>query len=339
MGAPRVRLLKNGDGDLDKLLRAPTMADFDVFLSYNSLDRETVLRIADHLRRRGLHPWLDVEELRPGLPWQDGLEEAMKTTRAAAVCLGGHGKGSWQKPEIRACLGQMVERGLPVISVLLPGAPENPDLGLFLKDNTWVDLRDGLFAEEGLDRLYWGITGKRPEPRTRAPLAGPPHSLEAVRPASGRAGGATVFFSYSHKDSKWLENFRTMLAPAVRAGIVSMKWDDQIEPSQNWHEEIDKAMASAQVAVLLVSPHFLASDFIQNEELPYLVEAARLRSVKLLWVLLAPCLYSYTPLAQIQAAHDLSRPLSQLKGAARQATLVSICEKIAAVTEGSDPRR
>ena len=163
--------------DLDKLLRAPTMADFDVFLSYNSRDRETVLQIADHLKRYNLRPWLDVAELRPGLPWQDGLEDAMKTTRAAAICLGGHGKGSWQKPEIRACLGQMVERGLPVIPILLPGAPENPDLGLFLRENTWVDLRNGL-TEEGLDRLYWGITGKKPEPQSRPPLAGPPlHNL------------------------------------------------------------------------------------------------------------------------------------------------------------------
>lgn len=193
------------------------MADFDLFLSYNSLDRETVLQIAAHLKSRDLHPWLDVEELRPGLPWQDGLEEAMKTTRAAAVCLGGHGKGSWQKPEIRACLGQMVERGLPVIPVLLPGAPENPDLGLFLKDNTWVDLRNGL-TEEGLDRLYWGITGRRPEPRPHAPLAGPPlHNLPFLpcSPSSKEGTTTSNFFVRAESPEALRRGLASLAGPAL----------------------------------------------------------------------------------------------------------------------------
>jgi len=39
---------------------------------------------------------------------------------------------------------------------------------LFLKQFTWVDLRDGL-TEEGLDRLQWGVTGKKPRKRKRSP--------------------------------------------------------------------------------------------------------------------------------------------------------------------------
>jgi tetratricopeptide (TPR) repeat protein len=136
-------------------------ADFHVFLSHNSKDKPVVREIAAQLRAQGLNPWLDVDELRPGLPWQDGLEEAMRTTHAAAVFLGGHGLGSWQVPEIRVCLSQMVQRREPVIPVLLPGAPKNPDFSLFLRENTWVDLRKGI-TEEGVRRLIWGITGKKP---------------------------------------------------------------------------------------------------------------------------------------------------------------------------------
>jgi hypothetical protein len=134
---------------------------FDAFLSHNSQDKPVVREIAKRLREYGLNPWLDVEELRPGLPWQDGLEEAMRTTRAAAVFLAGNGLGSWQVPEIRVCLSRMVKNRQPVIPVLLPGAPAEPEFGLFLAENTWVDLRQGL-TEEGLDRLAWGITGKKP---------------------------------------------------------------------------------------------------------------------------------------------------------------------------------
>src|SRR5262249_52332098 len=89
-------------------------------------------------------------------------------TGAAAVFLGGNGVGSWQKPEIRICLRQMVERGQPVIPVLLPGAPRDPQLNLFLRENTWVDLRQGL-SEEGLSRLIWGITGEKPPAQSKKP--------------------------------------------------------------------------------------------------------------------------------------------------------------------------
>jgi tetratricopeptide (TPR) repeat protein len=151
--------------------------DFHVFLSHNSKDKPVVQKIAAALRAHGLNPWLDVDELRPGLPWQDALEEAMRTTQAAAVCVSGHGMGSWQKPEVRVCLSQMVERGQPVIPVLLPGAPDKPDLGLFLRENTWVDLRQGI-TEKGMDRLIWGITGKKPDRGPRPTPAGPPiHNL------------------------------------------------------------------------------------------------------------------------------------------------------------------
>lgn len=137
---------------------------FDVFLSHNSQDKPAVRELSDLLKQRGLAVWLDEEQLRPGQPWQEGLEEIMAATRSAAVLVGSDGMGPWQDREMRACLSQFVHRGLPVIPVLLPGAGAKPSLPLFLAEMTWVDLREG-FHEEGLDRLEWGITGIRPRAR------------------------------------------------------------------------------------------------------------------------------------------------------------------------------
>jgi tetratricopeptide (TPR) repeat protein len=135
---------------------------FDVFLSHNSRDKPAVIRIAEALRdRRGLKVWLDVWELPPGRPWQEALETILRTVRSAAILVGQDGLGPWEIPEMRAALNEMVRRQMPVIPVLLPGAPRSPELPFFLAQNTWVDLRDGL-SEEGLDRLQWGITGRRP---------------------------------------------------------------------------------------------------------------------------------------------------------------------------------
>jgi len=62
---------------------------------------------------------------------------------------------------MRVCLDEFVRRHLPVIPVLLPGVEGEPELPLFLRQFTWVDLREGL-GEHGLERLVWGVTGRGP---------------------------------------------------------------------------------------------------------------------------------------------------------------------------------
>ncbi len=51
----------------------------------------------------------------------------------------------------------VIDRQCPVIPVLLPGAAA-PELPVFLRRMTWADLGE----EDGIERLIWGITGRRP---------------------------------------------------------------------------------------------------------------------------------------------------------------------------------
>lgn len=140
---------------------APVPVRFDVFLSHNSVDKPAVIELATMLQDRRLKVWLDAWELVPGRPWQQALEEVIMTVGSAAVLVGRDGIGPWEEPEMRACLDQCVHRKMPVIPVLLPGAAATPQLPLFLRRFTWVDLRDGL-ERAGIDRLEWGITGIKP---------------------------------------------------------------------------------------------------------------------------------------------------------------------------------
>jgi hypothetical protein len=136
---------------------------FDVFLCHNSQDKPAVEKIAEELKIRGIKPWLDKWELQPGLPWQPELERQIKNIRAGAVFVGSSGLGPWQNMEIRAFLQQFVKRGCPVIPVLLTNGPKKPKLPLFLEGNTWVDFRDS--QSNPMDKLVWGITGKKPIPQ------------------------------------------------------------------------------------------------------------------------------------------------------------------------------
>jgi len=140
-----------------------------------------------------------------------------------------------------------------------------------------------------------------------------------------------VFFSYSHKDKRWLEMIQTMLKPAMRSDML---WDDtRIDPGQEWKEEIRKSLASAKVAVLLVSKNFLASDFIRKHELSPILNAQKEEGLTVLWVPVGFCMYQDADIYEYQAAHEPSRPLDSLKGASRDKALVAICEKIKAAAE------
>jgi hypothetical protein len=82
------------------------------------------------------------------------------------------------------------------------------------------------------------------------------------------------------------------------------------------------------MAVVLVSPNFVASDFISTHELPPLLEAAAQNHVKILWVYLSACLYDETALSEYQAAHDISEPLDSLSPAQQNEQLVKVAKLI-----------
>ena len=129
--------------------------------AHNSHDKPAVEAIASELRRRGLNPWFDKEQVPPGRWFQDVIQQAIPQVKSAAVILGTKGIGRWERVELRSFISQCVDVGLPVIPVLLPGVNQIPDDLLFLKELSWIRFKTETNEVEVLDALEWGITGRR----------------------------------------------------------------------------------------------------------------------------------------------------------------------------------
>ncbi|MEM1369872.1 MAG: toll/interleukin-1 receptor domain-containing protein [Cyanobacteria bacterium P01_H01_bin.15] len=140
-----------------------------------------------------------------------------------------------------------------------------------------------------------------------------------------------VFISYSHQDTEWFKRLSRMLAPIRRQGLIE-QWDDtRIQAGQNWRKEIDLALAKAKVAVLLVSDNFLESDFINEVELPKLLDAAENEGLTVIWLLLSPCVFEVTPIVNYQAAYRPLEPLCGMSEAQWKQKLKEVWTQIEAV--------
>jgi hypothetical protein len=147
-----------------------------------------------------------------------------------------------------------------------------------------------------------------------------------------------VFISYSHEDGrKWLRDLLVHLKPLERNGKLSAWSDEGIRPGAIWREEIATALSSAKVAVLLVTPQFLASEFIAQNELPPLLKAAEEEGLKILWVAVSATVYEESGIAGYQAVNDPSQPLDSLTPAQQNQELVHIAREIMAAVNPSIP--
>lgn len=133
-----------------------------------------------------------------------------------------------------------------------------------------------------------------------------------------------LFISYSHADREWVKRLKTMIRPLVRANELKL-WDDSlIPPGAKWREEIENALATPKVALLLVSDDFLASEFVTNRELPQLLEAAELEGLRILWVCLSPCFVEETRINDYQGVLPPSQFLAAMSPVDQKRALKTI---------------
>ncbi|MEP4195694.1 MAG: TIR domain-containing protein [Aliishimia sp.] len=105
-------------------MTAPTL-----FLSHAGQDAAAARAVKDRLlaspaaQAAGLRVWLDLDNLDPGRPWQQQLDNALNSATAGAILVGGRGIANWVQAEFEVLNSRAVkEADFRLVPVLLEGA-------------------------------------------------------------------------------------------------------------------------------------------------------------------------------------------------------------------------
>jgi len=139
-----------------------------------------------------------------------------------------------------------------------------------------------------------------------------------------------IFISYARSDRYWLSKVRTHLKVLENKNISIEVWDDtKIKAGEKWKEQIEDALSTAKIAILLITAEFIASNFINNNELPPLLKAAENDGAKIIPLIVKPSTFTRRrKLSQFQAINDPRKSLIELPAGAREKILVKLTNTI-----------
>jgi hypothetical protein len=146
-----------------------------------------------------------------------------------------------------------------------------------------------------------------------------------------------IFISYSHNDEAFKDELVAMVAGLEYRGIICAWHDRRIEPGTDWLAAIKAAMEECGIAVLFISPDFIASRFIQEVELKQLFQRRIKEGLRVVPIIVRPCLWQDEPVIKdLQALPKDGKPVISFSkdNGDRDQVWVDICKTIEMIAAG-----
>lgn len=120
-----------------------------------------------------------------------------------------------------------------------------------------------------------------------------------------------VFISYSHRDEDHREDFGDHLSMMQRNGVIECWHDRKIHVSEDWKNEIDENLESADIIIFLVSSSFLASDYCFDVEVKRAMERQEEGTAQIISIVVRPCDWEDCEFSKFQAAPKDAKPITK----------------------------
>jgi hypothetical protein len=109
-------------------------------------------------------------------------------------------------------------------------------------------------------------------------------------PAKGATRGKRVFVSYSHRNMSYLRQGELIDYLSGLEGEGFTFWrDERIEVGEIWDDRIKQEISRCDIALILVSQHFLNSRYCQDTEVRHFIEKRKSDGLRIFPVILSPC--------------------------------------------------
>jgi tetratricopeptide (TPR) repeat protein len=115
-----------------------------------------------------------------------------------------------------------------------------------------------------------------------------------------KSASIEVFFSYSHKDEGLRDELSNHLAMLQRQDVITGWHDRRIGAGQEWANEIDRHLDTANVILLLISSDFLASNYCYDVEVKRAMERHEASEARVIPVILRPVDWHRAPFGKLQ---------------------------------------
>jgi hypothetical protein len=122
---------------------------------------------------------------------------------------------------------------------------------------------------------------------------------------------AKVFFSYAHEDEALRDQLEKHLTLLTREGAIETWHDRRIGPGGAIDNEIDSALETADIVLLLVSSDFLASDYCHDIEMRRALERHEEGLTQVIPVILRPCDWHSAAFGHLNAVPRDGKPVTQ----------------------------
>ncbi len=297
-----------------------------VFISYSHADEAWKDRLVKHLKVLEQEDCLDLwddQRIGAGGDWYREIQEAIKAARVAILLVSADFLISKfiRSEEVPPLLERREKDGLRIFPVLIK--PCN------WKQVKWLASFQ-LRPKDGRD-----ISGGN-EYQIETDMVAIAEEVAAiiVSPQVVSESTQKIFISYSHNDEKWKDLLVKNLK-ALQYGDILYLWDDsRIEAGKDWYQEIQGAINSASVAILLISADFLASDFIRSEDVHRLIERRKNEGVNIFPIIIKPCPWKAIRwLSQMQVRPKDGRAISTGNENQIDEDLTTIAVEVATVIE------
>ena len=119
-----------------------------------------------------------------------------------------------------------------------------------------------------------------------------------------------LFISYAREDEDHKIELEKRLVPLKRSGVIE-EWNDRlILPGEDWDHLIKDKIENSDIILFLISPDFIASDYIYDVEIARAMDRYRKREIMIIPVIIRPTDYSGLELSKFQAVPKDGRPIS-----------------------------